>query len=158
MAIRTLFFDLGDTLVTSSRTWLAGAKALLASLKSKGFQIGIISNTGDLTTRAEILNLLPSDFDLSLFEPALVLFSSEFGVAKPKPSIFEEAVRRANIPAGECLYCSENIVETLVAQSVGMLALRVQPPPASDLSTLELRIADFHNHAASTSVASVTAR
>lgn len=144
MPIKIIFFDLGDTLVTNPKTWLAGAKSLLSSLKSHSFKLGIISNTGNLTTRAEILDLLPPDFDLTIFEPTLVLFSSEFGVAKPKPAIFEEAVNRASISAAECLYCSENILETLAAQHVGMMAVRVQPPPGNDLGILEHRITEFN--------------
>jgi phosphoglycolate phosphatase-like HAD superfamily hydrolase len=36
MAIQAIFFDLGETLVTSPRRWLPDAPALLASLKQKG--------------------------------------------------------------------------------------------------------------------------
>lgn len=146
MAIRAIFFDLGDTLVkTNPKSWLPGAKDLLASLKQKGFRLGIISNTGNLADRTAILGLLPTDFDLTAFESGLVLFSSEVGVAKPGKEIFEKGISQAGIPARDCLYCSENIVETLVAQHVGMLAIRVQPPPGGDLSVLAQRIADFHS-------------
>ena len=80
---------------------------------------------------------------MNLFESALVLFSSEVGIQKPRKEIFEKAVSLVRIPAGQCLYFSENIVETLVAQHVGMRAMRVQPPPNSDLATLEQRISDY---------------
>jgi FMN phosphatase YigB (HAD superfamily) len=146
MAIHAIFFDLGDTLVKASpKSWLPAAKSLLASLKQKGFRLGIISNTGNLANRQAILNLLPTDFQINDFEPGLVLFSSEVGIEKPKKAIFEKAVGQAGIPANQCLYCSENIVETLVAQHVGMTALRVQPPPGTDLGVVEHRIAEFHN-------------
>jgi FMN phosphatase YigB (HAD superfamily) len=107
------------------------------------FCLGIISNTGNLASRQAILGILPPAFDINLFEPALVLFSSEAGIEKPRKEIFEKAVSRAGIPASQCLYCSENIVETLVAQHVGMRSTRVQPPPGSDLATLEQRISDY---------------
>src|SRR5262245_33446034 len=110
MAIAVIFFDLGETLVTRPRKWLPDAKALLDGVRQQGFRLGIISNTGDLTTRAQILDLLPTDFDLTRFEPVLTLFSSEVGMEKPQKAIFEEAVRRAGVPASQCLYCSENIV------------------------------------------------
>jgi hypothetical protein len=89
MDIQTIFFDLGETLVTSPRLWLPGAQALLASLKQKGVRLGIISNTGKLAPRQTILDILPTDFDMNLFEPALVLFSSEVGIKKPRKEIFE---------------------------------------------------------------------
>jgi FMN phosphatase YigB (HAD superfamily) len=143
MDIQAIFFDLGETLVTSPRRWLPGAQALLASLKQKGIRLGIISNTGNLAPRQAILDILPTAFDMNLFESALVLFSSEVGLQKPRKEIFEKAVSLVRIPAGQCLYCSENIVETLVAQHVGMRAMRVQPPPNSDLATLEQRISDY---------------
>jgi hypothetical protein len=43
----------------------------------------------------------------------------------------------------ECLYCSENVVETLMAQHVGMHIIRVQTSPNSDLATLEQDLATF---------------
>jgi FMN phosphatase YigB (HAD superfamily) len=152
MDIQAIFFDLGETLVTSPRRWLPGAQALLASLKQKGVRLGIISNTANLPSRQAILDILPTDFDINLFEPALVLFSSEAGIEKPRKEIFEKAVSLVGIPASQCLYCSEDIVETLVAQHVGMRSTRVQQPPpgsdlaTSDLATLEQRISDYQSN------------
>jgi FMN phosphatase YigB (HAD superfamily) len=143
LAITVIFFDLGETLVTKPRRWLPGAQELLASLRQAEARLGIISNTRGLTTRAEILDLLPTDFDPAAFEANLILFSSEIGKEKPQRAIFEEAVARANTPANQCLYCSEDIVETLMAQQVGMRSIRVQTRPNSDLSVLQQRIADF---------------
>jgi putative hydrolase of the HAD superfamily len=143
MAIKAIFFDLGNTLVTNSKTWFEGAKVLLATLKSKGIRLGIISNTANLS-RAAILDLLPPDFSLSDFDPQLVLFSSELGIAKPDPAIFQEAVRRADISARECLYCSENPIETQAAEQAEMLAMRVHFPPLVDLNTLRQRIEEIN--------------
>jgi FMN phosphatase YigB (HAD superfamily) len=143
--IQTVFFDLGDTLVKVPKVWLPGADALLQSLKSRGYRLGIISNTPGLTSRAAIFGLLPDDFDINLFKPALVLFSSEVGLEKPNPEIFEKAVERAGHAAGECLYCSENLVETLVAQHAGLLSIRVQTAPNSDLDTIEEKLDKFHS-------------
>jgi FMN phosphatase YigB (HAD superfamily) len=143
LGIAVVFFDLGETLVTKPRRWLPEAQALLKSLRQSQFRLGIISNTEGLTTRAAILNLLPTDFDPGVFEANLTLFSSEIGKKKPQRGIFEEAVARAKKPANQCLYCSEDIVETLMAQQVGMRSIRVQTPPNSDLSVLQQRIMDF---------------
>lgn len=143
MAITVVFFDLGDTLVNSTRHWLPGAKLLLNSLRQKGLRLGIISNTTGLSHRADILKLLPVDFDPSAFEAKLILFSSEVGKEKPQNAIFLEAVARAGRPAKECLYCSENIVETLMAQEIGMRSIRVQSPPNNDLSMLQQKIQEY---------------
>ena len=116
--VQAIFFDLGDTLVKNgnTKTWISGAESLLAGLKHDGFRLGIISNTGNLASQQDVLDILPNNFDITVFDPALVLFSSLVGIEKPKRGIFDKAVTNAGVPAGNCLYCSENIVETLVAQ------------------------------------------
>jgi FMN phosphatase YigB (HAD superfamily) len=133
--ITTVFFDLGDTLVRSPTTWIPGAKDALSILQGMQLRLGIISNTGQLT-RTQILQQLPPDFDLGIFEPNLVLFSSEVGVEKPAAAIFRMAVQRAAGSASQCLFCTENLTDSLAAQSVGMIAARIQKPPASDISAL----------------------
>jgi FMN phosphatase YigB (HAD superfamily) len=146
MSLSVIFFDLGDTLVTSvPKAFVPGSKALLNALHLKGFRLGIISNTGNLASRADILNLLPNDFSIATFESDLVLFSSEVHIAKPDPQIFQKAIAKAGVSAEQCLYCSENIVETLVAQHEGMFSIRVQPPPGNDLDVLLQRITEFQN-------------
>jgi FMN phosphatase YigB (HAD superfamily) len=135
LAIEVLFFDLGATLVTSSRTWQPGAKDLISTLKHQAIRLGIISNTGELSDRAAILDLLPVDFNLNDFETALVLFSSEVGIEKPDRQIFKLAVDLAAVPAEKSFYCSENAIETVVAQAAGMHSLRIVTG-STDLSQL----------------------
>lgn len=150
MNLQVCFFDLGETLVTGVRQWLPGAKSLLASLKSKGLRLGIVSNTANLTPRQAILDILPIDFGITIFEPSLVLFSSEVGIEKPKMAMFQKAVAAVAalqaapaIQASQCLYVSENIVETLMAQYVGMRSIRVQTAPHSDFANLASKLAEF---------------
>ena len=118
--VRVIFFDLGDTLVGASRSWQPGARGALATLAEGGSRLGLISNTTGLTDRAAILALLPADFSLTAFEAGLVIFSSEVVIDKPQTGNFEKALAAAGLPAAECLYCSENPVETLAAQAAGM--------------------------------------
>lgn len=133
---RVVFFDLGQTLViTAARRMVPGAAAALSQLRAAGVRLGIISNTGNLT-RAQLLAALPTDFDLDAFEPALVLLSSEVGIEKPNPAMFSLAAGRAGVPARACLYCSEDLLETLAAQGAGMTAARLTPAPQSDLPSL----------------------
>jgi FMN phosphatase YigB (HAD superfamily) len=142
-SLSAVFFDLGDTLVDghSTTTWLPGAKAALSALKSKGFRLGIISNTATLS-RSQILGILPADFDIKLFESQLVLFSSEVGVEKPKPQIFNLAVTRSNASASSCLFVTEDIVDTLVAQHVGLRSIRVTTG-SEDLTNLPATISKY---------------
>jgi len=135
MATDTVFFDLGDTLVRSPTEWVPGAKNVLTTLRGMNLRLGVISNTGQLT-RAQLLQQLPTDFDLSVFEPALVLFSSEVGIEKPSLAIFQLAAQRAGAGVHQCLFCTENLTDSVAAQRAGMLAARVQKPPASDIATL----------------------
>jgi len=135
-SIRAAFFDLGDTLVVSAdRSWVPGAKAALTELRARGLRLGVISNTGDLS-RAQLTQLLPADFDWAAFDPKLVILSAEVGVEKPSPEIFQRAVAEAGVAAAACLFCTENLTDTLAAQRVGMLGARIQPPPGSDIDVM----------------------
>jgi FMN phosphatase YigB (HAD superfamily) len=134
-----LFFDMGDTLVSSTREWLPGAKELLPKLKADGYRIGVISNTATLT-RAQLKAILPPDFDFGLFSGELVLLSSETGIEKPKLEAFSSAVQKAKVPASRCLFCTESALDTLAAQKAGMAAIRLLPPPHSDIGTLRDRL------------------
>ncbi len=133
--IRVIFFDLGDTLVTKNRQWIPNANATLAIFRQKGIRLGIISNTGDLP-RPKILEMLPVDFDLQIFEPALIIFSSEVDVEKPDPQIFKLALSKAGIDAADCLFCTEELGHSLIAQGVGFKAARILPPPLMDIAHL----------------------
>ena len=133
--IKAIFFDLGNTLVTSNAQWNPPAQGVLSALKTAGVRLGIISNTGDLS-RDQLQQLLPADFDFTAFDPDLILLSSEIGIEKPAVEIFKLAITRSGKASSECLYCSEDFQETLAAQRVGMLAARIQPPPDSDLGKI----------------------
>jgi putative hydrolase of the HAD superfamily len=140
-AVSTVFFDLGNTLVVAAdRTWVPEARETLADLRGRGLRLGVISNTGGLT-RAELAPFLPADFDWAAFAPELVILSAEVGVEKPSPPIFRLAVAAAAVPARECLFCTEDLTDTLVAQQVGMTVARVRPPPAADVGALAAALA-----------------
>lgn len=126
---KAIFFDLGETLVTSNRNWIEGAPQTLQRLKATGVELGIISNTGNLT-RAELLQTrLPPDFRFDLFNPDLVVLSSEVGIEKPSPDIFRLALSGTGnlINNKPCLFCTENLFDTLAAQQVGFHAARILP-------------------------------
>ena len=133
---QVVFFDLGMTLVGADTTrWVPGAKTVLQQLGADHVRLGVISNTGNLS-RAELQSRLPADFDWNVFDPTLVLLSSEVGVEKPSLDIFRLAIDRAGVPAAQCLYCSEDLLETLAAQRAGMAAARIGAPSRGDLRKL----------------------
>jgi FMN phosphatase YigB (HAD superfamily) len=100
--------------------------------------VGIISNTGQLN-RTEISSHLPIDFDWRLFENVLIVLSAEVGVEKPDPAIFKLALERGAVSANLCLFCTENLHHTLIAQSLGYKTARIESVQEKDLLTL----ADF---------------
>jgi len=135
---QVIFFDLGDTLVTKKRQWVPSAQHILQRFTDSPFRIGIISNTGQLD-RSEVSSLLPVDFEWSLFEDLLIILSAEAGVEKPNPEIFKLAIARAGVPANLCLFCTENLHHTLIAQSLGLRTIRIESFQEKDL----LMLADF---------------
>lgn len=125
--VQVVFFDAGDTLVYRSATaaptsrfkWVTGAKAALSQLGAAGVRLGLLSNAPAMT-RQQLQARLPADFRFDVFEPALVIISSEVGLEKPDPAIFALAVQRAGVPAAECLFCTEELLHVLAAQQAGM--------------------------------------
>jgi beta-phosphoglucomutase-like phosphatase (HAD superfamily) len=95
----------------------------------------VISNTADFL-RPAILDLLPEDFDLGIFEEEFIIFSSEVHVAKPDPEIFRLAIRRSAVKPAECLFCTEELSHILVAQQEGMQTVSVRNPPNSNIGEL----------------------
>lgn len=137
--IKVAFFDLGGTLVGDKRDWIPGAKDTLSKMLQKGVRLGLISNTKNLS-RPEILEILPKDFSMSLFENQLVIFSSEVHIEKPDPQIFKLAIMRAGVQPSECLFCTEELPHILVAKQEGMQTALLQAPPNSDVEKLTERL------------------
>jgi FMN phosphatase YigB (HAD superfamily) len=153
--IRVVFFDLGDTLVERSVhsgvsqpedgvghpnkrefTWVPGAPETVSQLRHKGIAVGIISNTGlppDGWNFEQLLAKLPEDFDALGFERRLIILSGDpaVGSQKPEARIFEIALARAAdtvvAEPGECLFCTEELHHTFVAQRLGFKTARLLP-------------------------------
>ena len=91
----------------------------LAALRGQDLKLGIVSNWDHrLPDLLEALGLA------RLFD-ALV-YSSDVGVEKPDPRIFESALRRLDIPAGAALHVGDGRLEDVEgAQAVGMRALHL---------------------------------
>lgn len=138
-SIKVAYFDLGGTLVTDKRAWIPGAQETLSGMLQRNIRLGLISNTKNLS-RPEILEILPKDFNLSLFEDELVIFSSEVHIEKPDPEIFKLAIKRAGVKPSKCLFCTEESSHIRAAKQEGMQTALLQPPPDSDIGKLIERL------------------
>jgi FMN phosphatase YigB (HAD superfamily) len=146
--LKLIFFDIGDTLV-SKGNFIAGAEEVLKQLRAKGVRLGLLSDTANMT-RAEVSKLLPPGFlDSKQFEKDLVILSSELSaklghpVDKSKIEIFQHVLGLTGLSPQECLFCTEDLTHTLIAQQTGMLTARLQKPPAeSDIGDLIKALTD----------------
>jgi FMN phosphatase YigB (HAD superfamily) len=129
--VKVIFFDL-NALVRIGGSWVSGARNLLLDMRSRALRLGLVANTNGLTL-ARLRPSLPRDFDPSWFDPELILLSGEVGIEKPDRALFEVAVDRARLPASACLVCSEDPLDGLVAQQVGMRAARVLPSSGDEI-------------------------
>lgn len=128
--VSVIYFDLGDTLVKRGpegqrRVWISDAPQALTRLHDAGFTLGVLSNTGPFTWEEILENILPTDFDTTLFDPGLIVVSSAVGAEKPDPRIFQFAIAQTGLPAGEILFVTETVEHVLAAQASGMRALWV---------------------------------
>lgn len=131
--VKTIFFDLGATLVEpiikpdgafAGFVALPGTKAGLAALAGK-FKLGIISNTGAIPP-ATVRQAL-GDIDLlAQFDDTLVLLSGEVLMDKSTPAIFKLAAARAGAAAtpGQCLYVGDDGTERRNARRAGLQSSR----------------------------------
>ncbi len=91
----------------------------LTALRGQGLKLGVVSNWDHRLP--EVLESL----GLARLFDALV-YSSDVGVEKPDPRIFESALRRLDLPAGAALHVGDGRLEDVEgAQAVGMRALHL---------------------------------
>jgi HAD superfamily hydrolase (TIGR01549 family) len=92
---------------------------VLAALRAAGLKLFVVSNwDSSLPDLLAALGLSP------FFDGMLV--SALFGTSKPAPAIFEEAVRRAGVPAGDVLHVGDSIHDDYDgARAAGLAALLV---------------------------------
>lgn len=78
-------------------------RQMLSFLKAEGIRTGVISNIGwsGKALRERIDRLLPDH----AFE--FIIASSEYGIRKPNPMLFELALRKAGLSASEVWYCGD---------------------------------------------------
>lgn len=82
-----------------------------------GVTVGVISNTN----QAHILWLDAHLPELAQLD--LVMMSSEVGMAKPDPAIYELALELLNLPAGQAIFVDDLTPNVIAAQGLGMAGI-----------------------------------
>jgi putative hydrolase of the HAD superfamily len=97
------------------RSWSAVDPEMLqfvAELKEQGYRLALLSNApADLVDHAQSVleGLVPE-----------CLFSSQLGLAKPDPRIFEVALQRLDVRPGDVVFVDDNAENVKAARRVGM--------------------------------------
>lgn len=107
----------------NQRSWVAFpfTKPTLKKLKERGFKLGIISNWDKSCRDVIDSNGLDKYFDY-------VVISSELGVSKPGRSIFENALKIADVSARQCIYVGDNYYDDVKGCSkVAMECILINP-------------------------------
>jgi putative hydrolase of the HAD superfamily len=105
---------------------IAGAAEVVPALKSRGYRIGLISNTG--RTPGSALRVILDRLGLASSIDAMV-FSNEHGVCKPRRSIFEALRSALGVDYGEMVFVGDNLyVDVHGAKSCGMFAVHFISP------------------------------
>ena len=81
---------------------------------ARRYRLILLSNTNDIHYRF-IREQYPM---LGLFDDFVL--SYEIGVMKPDPGIYEEAIRRAGAPAGECFFVDDKQINVDAARRAGI--------------------------------------
>ena len=103
--------------------------ATLGGLREAGHRLGLVSNVSLLP------DLMRADLDRLEIGPLLdaSVFSSEVGVRKPDPRIFQEALARIGAEAGESVFVGDRLYDDVSgAQAVGMRAVQTRQFRAED--------------------------
>lgn len=106
--------------------------AALQALRSEGLRLGLVSNITYLG------DMVRDDLDrlglLELF--GAVILSSEIGVRKPHPRIYEAALDQLHVPAVHTVFVGDRLREDVMGpKSVGMRAILTQEYRAEHVGT-----------------------
>jgi putative hydrolase of the HAD superfamily len=104
---------------------VSGAQEVVRELKSRGYALGLISNTG--RTPGYALREILQRLGFAEFFDAVV-FSNEHGECKPRRSIFEALRQSLGVEFDEMLFIGDNLyVDVHGAQQCGMAAVHFVP-------------------------------
>jgi len=124
--LKAIIFDLGNTLVSQeSPHALPHAVEVLEELRGR-YRLALVTNTLSDLTAEDIRGLLrvagvPDVFDV-------IVVSSEVGVSKPDPRIFEMALEGLGVGAGEAVMVGNTVsTDVFGGNRVGLRTVLVQP-------------------------------
>jgi len=117
---------------------------VLTTLKQRGMRHGIISNA-QFYTPIELSQLLRDESACaictyeSIFDPLLVIFSFDLGIAKPDLALFRravEALTRENVMPDDCVFVGNSPVNDIApAQHIGFRTVLFAPEGVPDSAT-----------------------
>ncbi|WP_297506955.1 TIGR02253 family HAD-type hydrolase [Thermococcus sp.] len=115
-----------------------GARRTLLRLKKEGYVLGIITDGDPVKQWEKILRLeLGEYFDH-------VFISDELGVKKPHPKIFQKALQKANLKAGEAVMVGDRLYSDIYgAKRVGMTTIWFRYGKYADRELEYRKYADF---------------
>jgi putative hydrolase of the HAD superfamily len=124
-----------------------GAASVLGLLKEGGYKVGLVCNT--YHTPGVVVRKVLQKFGLFPYFDALI-FSDEYGLAKPRPEIFLEALSKMGVESSEAVHIGDRPdLDVLGAKKAGLKAIHLQltdqpyppnlPQPDATIKTL-LRI------------------
>lgn len=126
MEIKCVFFDVGGTLGdVDDKLELhpyPDTLQLLTATRATGVRVGVISNVPPSMTGAALAAMLARAGLAALFDPALIIASSDARASKPSAAIFEFAAHRAQLTIAACSYVGEDAKEVAGARAAGMSA------------------------------------
>jgi len=104
---------------------------LLGFLEARGIRKGVVSNI--MSSAGELRRRIGARFSLDRFD--FIIASSDYGVAKPDPLIFQLALAKAGLKPEDVWFCGDNIrCDIEGAHAAGMQAIwycgEPEEPPA----------------------------
>ena len=112
-----------DRAFTTSWVAFDDAVPALSALRSAGLGVGCVTNAAESQQRAKL-----AATGLTETVPLLVTLDT-FGVGKPDPRVFHEAVRRLDVPAQRVLYVGdEPVIDARAASAAGLRGVWLDRP------------------------------
>jgi putative hydrolase of the HAD superfamily len=124
--IKAIIFDIGNTLLSEENGQIFPYVIDTLKLLKNKYKLAIIANVMPSTSASKVNEILRDAQLFDLFE--VVLVSSEIGVSKPDPKIFNLALEKMNVKPEEAVMVGNTIsTDIFGGNRVGMKTILVQP-------------------------------
>ncbi len=111
---------------------LDGAPEVLSSLKTQGFRMAVICNTG--RTPGKVLRIILERLGMGQYL-SVQTYSDEIGLRKPRPEIFQHTLAELGVQPSEALHIGDTLAADVAgANGVGMRAVHLCHPRGADNS------------------------